>query len=97
MRKLDADFFAGRWARVTDRQRELMWVVAQLENCESEFSVQDIVRRLAMSPKPFSGSHVNQMLAALAEAGLVCRNRWSKYSLAVPLLDQFIKRQMVSS
>jgi len=37
------------------------------------------------------------MLAALAEAGLVCRNRWGKYSLAVPLLDQFIKRQMVSA
>ncbi len=25
MRKLDSDFFAGRWTRVTDRQRELLW------------------------------------------------------------------------
>ncbi|MEX0751283.1 MAG: ATP-binding protein [Dehalococcoidia bacterium] len=96
MRKLDADFFSGRWARVTDRQRDLMWVIAQLENAESEFSVQDIVRQSAMLPKPFSGSHVSQMLIALADAGLVYKNRWGKYSLAVPLLDQFIKRQMAS-
>jgi hypothetical protein len=29
-RKLDTDFFAGRWSRVTDRQRELLAVIAQL-------------------------------------------------------------------
>lgn len=97
MRKLDADFFAGRWARVTDRQRELMSVIAQLENCENEFSVQEIVRQSSMLPKPFSGSHVSQMLTALANAGMVYKNRWGKYSLAVPLLDQFIKRQMLSA
>ena len=33
-RKLDTDFFAGRWAKATDRQRELMWVVSLLENCD---------------------------------------------------------------
>lgn len=96
MRKLDADFFAGRWARVTDRQRELMWVIAHLENCESEFAVQDIVRQSAMLPKPFGSSHVSQMLTALGDAGLVYKNRWGKYSLAVPLLDRFIMRQMPS-
>src|SRR5439155_24579416 len=31
-RKLDNNFFAGRWARATDRQRELLTVVANLEN-----------------------------------------------------------------
>jgi hypothetical protein len=94
MRKLDADFFAGRWAKVTDRQRELMWVIAHLESCETEFSVQEVVRQSSMLTKPFSGSHVSQMLTSLADAGLVYKNRWGKYSLAVPLLDQFIKRQM---
>jgi len=29
VRKLDSDFFAGRWNRVTDRQRELLAVVTQ--------------------------------------------------------------------
>jgi hypothetical protein len=37
------------------------------------------------------------MLSTLSEAGLVYRNRWGKYSLAVPLLDQFIKRQLANS
>src|SRR5437773_10974618 len=42
IRKLDNDFFSGRWANVSDRQRELLHVVAALDNCDSEFSVKDI-------------------------------------------------------
>jgi len=30
MRKFDTDFFAGRWARVTDRQRDLLGIIADL-------------------------------------------------------------------
>jgi hypothetical protein len=95
MRKLDSDFFAGRWARATDRQRELLGVIANLPNCESEFSVQDIVGHPTNKAleKPFSSSHVNQMLVTLAEAGLVYKNRHGKYSFAVPLLADFIQRQ----
>jgi hypothetical protein len=33
------------------------------------------------------------MLSALADAGLVYKNRHGKYSLAVLLLGQFIQRQ----
>jgi hypothetical protein len=39
-RKLDTDFFAGRWGRATDRQRELMYVISTLPTCDGEFSVQ---------------------------------------------------------
>jgi hypothetical protein len=35
---------------------------------------------------------VSQMLSAPADAGLVCKRRHGKYSLAVPLLGQFIQR-----
>lgn len=95
VRKLDADFFAGRWARATDRQRELLRVVATLENSDQEFTVQEIVERSKQeSTKPFSGSHVNQMLSTLTDAGLVYKNRHGKYSFAVPLLGQFILRQL---
>lgn len=95
MRKLDTDFFAGRWAKATDRQRELLQVIAYLPNCDSEFTVQDIVEHPSnqQSDKPFSSSHINQMLAVLSEAGLVYKNRHGKYSFAVPLLGDFIKRQ----
>jgi hypothetical protein len=94
MRKLDTDFFAGRWARATDRQRELLWVIANLENPEAEFSVQEVVDGSnRFLDKPFSSSHVNQMLVSLSEAGLTYKNRHGKYSFAVPLLADFIKRQ----
>jgi len=43
-----------------------------------------------MLPKPFSASHANQMLASLAERGMIYKNRIGKYSFAVPLLGRFI-------
>ncbi|MHB8347750.1 MAG: ATP-binding protein [Acidiferrobacterales bacterium] len=97
MRKLDSDFFAGRWARTTDRQRALLWVISQLPNSESEFAVQEVVEHPANKDldKAFSGSHVNQMLSALSDAGLIYKNRHGKYSFAVPLLGGFIRRQAV--
>ena len=94
IRKLDSDFFAGRWSRVTDRQKALLQVIAQLENCDNEFSVQEVVEQSKNTlAKPFSSSHVNQMLSSLSDRGLVYKNRHGKYSFAVPLLGQYIKRQ----
>lgn len=82
-RKLDTDFFAGRWSRTTDRQRELLSVVAKLERCEDEFTVQEIVEKSKEGrSKPFSSGHVNQMLANLASQGLVFKNRHGRYSLS---------------
>lgn len=94
IRKLDADFFAGRWNRATDRQRELLTVISKLPNCDEEFTVQEIVEKAkGIEQKPFSSSNVNQLLSKLQDAGLVYKNRFGKYSFAVPLLGQFIKRQ----
>ena len=93
--KLDSDFFAGRWAKATDRQRELLGVIAELPNADAEFTVRDIVESPSNKAleRPFSSSHVNQMLVSLAESGLVYKNRYGKYSFAVPLLGDFITRQ----
>lgn len=92
--KLDADFFAGRWARVTDRQRQLLWCIANLSNAGREFSVQEVVEETnGRLSKGFSSSHASQMLAALIKSGLIYKNRWGKYSLAVPLFDRLILRQ----
>jgi hypothetical protein len=97
VRKLDTDFFAGRWSRASDRQRDLLIVIANLRNSEREFTVQEVVEasreRLEL---PFSPSHVNQMLSKLSQAGLVYKNRHGKYSFAVPLLGRFILRQQTS-
>src|SRR5690606_34437786 len=35
-RKLDSDFFSGRWNKVTDRQRELLSIIASLEAADEE-------------------------------------------------------------
>ncbi len=94
VRKLDSDFFAGRWARVTDRQRELLGVIATLDGCDSEFTVQEIVEASKQQlAKPFGASQISQMLTTLADAGLVYRNRHGKYSFAVPMLKGFIERR----
>ena len=94
IRKLDTYFFVGGWSRTTDRQRELLSVISNLENCDEEFTVQEIVnlsnKKLA---KPFSPSQVNQMLNSLIGSGLIYKNRYGKYSFAVPLMGQFIRRQ----
>jgi hypothetical protein len=93
--KLDLDFFAPRWQRATDRQQDFMRVIATLANSEDEFSVQDIVNATkTILKKPFSPSHATQILQALAEKGLVYRNRRAGYSFAVPLLTRFIHRQV---
>jgi hypothetical protein len=97
VQKLDTDFYAGRWARVTDRQKELLSVIAQLPNQSTEFTVQEIVgASKEILSKAFSSSHVNQILVALSKYGLVYKNRHGKYSFAVPLLGHFIRRQVAS-
>lgn len=91
--KLDADFFAGRWARITDRQKDLLTVIAHLAEPDEQFTIQELVEKSKeMLPKPFSASHANQMLASLAEHGMIYKNRVGKYSFAVPLLGRFIRR-----
>lgn len=92
--KLDQDFFAARWERATDRQQHLMKVIATLPNSDVEFSAHEIVKASKeVLESSFSPSHTTQILSALAEKGLVYRNRYGKYSFAVPLLASFIRRQ----
>jgi len=92
--QLDTDFFWGRWNRATDRQRDLLEVIAELPNCDEEFALKDIVdRSKELLEKPFSASQINQMLVKLADSGLVYKNRRARYSFALPLLGGFIKRQ----
>ena len=94
IRKLDTDFFAGRWARATDRQRELLTTIAHLPTSETEFTVQEVVERSRdVLKRPFGPSQVSQMLVVLCKTGLVYKNRHGKYSFAVPLLGRFILRQ----
>jgi len=92
-RKLDSDFFAGRWSKVTDRQRDLLSVVAQMPNGDGEFTVQEIVNfSKELLTTPFANSRVSAILSALMKAGLIYKNRHGKYRFAVPMFSQFILR-----
>lgn len=96
VRKLDTDFFAGRWAKATDRQRELLFIVSHIENEDAEFTVQEIVEvSNQVLSKGFSSSHVSQMFVTLTNSGLIYKNRHGRYSFAVPLMAQFIQRQNI--
>ncbi|MFI5453871.1 MAG: ATP-binding protein [Isosphaerales bacterium] len=98
IRKLDTDFFTSRWSKATDRQKQLLTVVARLPNSDREFTVQEVVEKSKeVLGKPFSSSHTNQMLVKLSDAGLVYKNRHGRYSFAVPLMNRFIIRQAESS
>lgn len=98
IRKLDNNFFQARWGRATDRQKEMLEVIATLENCDSEFTVQDVVNSSRhVLNRPFKPSNANLMLGSLCNAELVYKNRFGKYSLAVPLLSKFIRRQTAES
>ena len=94
-RKLDMDFFDGRWMQLTDRQRDLLTIVAHLENSGGEFTVQEIVEQSKSTEQAFSNSYANQLLAKLFEKGMVFKNRHGKYTLAVPLLNEYIIRRHV--
>ena len=93
-RKLDADFFAGRWAKATARQRDLLAVVAQLDRADEHFTVREIVEKARELPgKAFSNSHVNQLLSALGAQGLVLKDGHGRYLFAVPMLAGYVRRR----
>ena len=97
VRKLDSDFFAGRWENVTDRQRDLLYYIAQLEHAAEEFTISEIVdvsKGLdAQRVKPFGYGDVSQALPRLIDKGLIYKNRHGKYCFAVPLFSGFIRRR----
>ena len=65
-----------------------------LENCDLEFTDREVVEKSKETlEKGFEPSQTNQMLAALCDAGLVFKNGHGRYSFAVPLLGDFIRRQ----
>lgn len=94
LRKLDGDFFAARWSRVTDRQRDLLRCIAKLPNCDREFTIEEIVKTSnTAGGKPFKPSNTRHLLIQLMKLALVHQSRHGKYSFSLPKLCEFIRRQ----
>jgi hypothetical protein len=96
VRKLDVDFYAARWSRVTDRQRELLIVIASLPTANEEFTAKQISdKSTEILDNPFAAAYVINSLNKLTSQGLIFKNRRGKYSFAVPLLADYINRSSV--
>ena len=94
VQKLDSDFFAGRWERVTSRQRDLLWVTANLEKSFDTVEPTEIVSASKeLLPRPFTASRAGQLLSELVAAGVMYTPARGKYAFSVPLFDRFILRQ----
>ncbi|CAM3521199.1 ATP-binding protein [Aquirufa ecclesiirivi] len=93
VQKLDSDFYAGRWGRVTERQKDLLFIIAKLSTANEEFTVKDIVTKSNEITNPFSQAYVSNTLVKLIDFGLIYKNSRGKYSFAVPLLADYINRQ----
>jgi hypothetical protein len=95
IRKLDVRFFSARWDKASDRQRDFMVAVAMIPSATDEFTVQDVVQiSEEVLTKSFSVASAGMMLKTLTDLGFIFRNRRGKYSFAVPLMSEFIVRQM---
>lgn len=95
--KLDAEFFEPKWYRATDRERDLLALISTLSNCQEEFAIKEIMEQQHkyVIPKKMGDSQINRLLVSLAKKGLVFRTpRHGKYTLGIPMLGEYIQRQM---
>ena len=91
MRKLDGDFFSGRWAKATEREKELLQIIALAKL--NKFRVSQVVELSKKSSyKAFTRPQISAMFKRLIKVSLIYRNIDGDYSFAIPLLDGFIRR-----
>ena len=91
IQKLDNDFFAGRWSRATEREQQVLIMLAEAN--KTNFTIQDTLELSNKSRfKKFSRSQIGQLFNSLIERGLVYKDKRGSYSFAVPLLNQYIVR-----
>ncbi len=91
IQKLDGDFFAGRWAKASERERELLTLIANSK--KEKFKVHEIVTLSENKEiKSFGRSQISQMFKRLIDNGLLYRDGNGNYSFAVPLLGKYILR-----
>lgn len=94
LQKLDQDFFASRWQRISENQKDFLGVIAQIPNCQNGFTVAQIVRLAEKNQtKKYSSSSATQFLNRLIELGFIYKTKRGQYRFAVPMLAEFIRRQ----
>jgi hypothetical protein len=91
MQKLDNSFFLARWQRATERERELLFIIANY--AEEEFGLNEVSDLTEKhGEKRIAPSQILRHFKKLTSDGLIYKTRRGNYSFAVPLLERFIKR-----
>lgn len=94
-RRLDNGLFAARWNRTTDRQREVLRVLAELPESLADFSAQEIVEAASMIGGPaLTNAQTSQLLQGLVERGLIYRTRRGKFAFSLPMSQAMIRRRI---
>ena len=92
--RLDSGLFAARWNRTTDKQRDVLKLIASRPlNGSADFSAQEIA---ALRPEDaeLSNGRATQTLQALCERGLLYRTRYGRYAFTVPMSEMMILRRL---
>jgi hypothetical protein len=91
--RLDAGLFSARWNRTTDKQRELLGVIARRPPpLKSDFSAHELEQ--LYERHEVSASSINQMMVALCERGMLYRTRHGQYAFTVPMSEAMILRRL---
>jgi hypothetical protein len=90
--RLDNGLFAARWSKTTDKQRDILRMIALTPREQwADFSAAEISEGGAHGD--FSTASVNQSLTALVERGLLFRTRHGRYAFTIPMSEHMILRR----
>jgi DNA-binding MarR family transcriptional regulator len=90
--RLDSGLFAARWNKTTDKQREVLNIIAcRPSGSAIDVSAQEIAEQ---SLGEMTNAQATQMLQALTERGLLYRTRHGRYAFTVPMSEMMILRRI---
>ncbi len=96
LERLDAGLFGARWNKTTEKQRQVLEILASRGiDYAPDFSAADVVG-LSKDKGDLNGQQASQMLHALCDRGLLYRTRHGRYAFTVPMSEEMILRRMRS-
>ncbi len=95
--RLDAGLFAARWNKTSDKQRNVLRLIAKRPQTDTiDFSAQELATLSDGHEGGLSNAQASQMLQALCERGLLYRTRHGRYAFTVPMSEVMILRRSKS-
>jgi len=94
--RLDAGLFGARWNKTTDKQRDLLGLLAHRgPKARTEFSAADVVG--LADDAAMTNAQATQTLQALCDRGLIYRTRRGQFAFTVPMSEEMIRRRLAAT